>query len=110
MAIKNKGLPISSSFPYRGRDSKHCPKNASFIDKAAITSFHSFSMYTEKQIACLLAAKGPISIAVYASKSFLQYSKGIYDDIKDCKPDANPNHSVLLGNLKLFPYFVMFFY
>jgi len=104
MAVQNKGLPTSTSIPYRGRDSKECPKNALFMSQAAIKSFRSFSMYTEKQIACLLAANGPISIAVYAGKSFIQYSKGIYDDLEDCRPDANPNHSVLLGNLELLQY------
>ena len=106
MAVKNKGLPTASSIPYCGRDSKECPKNVTFVSTAAIKSFRSFSMYNEKRLACLLAANGPISIAVYASNSFIQYSKGIYNDIKGCSPDANPNHSVLLGNIKLLQYFL----
>ena len=99
MAIQNKGLPTSKSIPYLGRDSHECQKNVSFISQAAIKSFKSFSMYSENKIACMLAANGPISIALFISKSFIQYSSGIYNDLENCSPNADPNHSILLGSI-----------
>lgn len=102
MAVKNKGLPTTQSIPYRGRDTKDCPKNVSFVSMAAIKSFRTLSMYTEKQISCQLFNNGPITIAVYISKSFIQYKNGIYDDLDACRADADPNHAILLGRIDTF--------
>lgn len=58
----------------------------------------------------MLAAYGPMSVALFVNDSFIQYGSGIYNDVESCGSNPTPNHAVLLGlltfvHLKIVPPF-----
>ncbi|CAG9798855.1 unnamed protein product [Chironomus riparius] len=92
----NRGFPTEKSVPYHAYDDGICPLNVSFVKEAGITSYRTFTGYRDNEIACLLAANGPLSVAIFVNSSLIQYSGGIYDDEESCGPNPTPNHAVLL--------------
>lgn len=80
-----------------GYDPGICYTNVSFVKEAGITSYRTYTGYRDAEIACLIAANGPMSVAIFVSDSLIQYSSGIYDDEDSCGVNPTPNHAVLLG-------------
>jgi len=76
--MNNKGIGLSSKYPYTGRDYQAC-KSSTSPTAATITTYQTVA----NEAAMMNAVnKGPISIAVDASHSFQFYTRGVFDDTK----------------------------
>ncbi|KAL7631752.1 UNVERIFIED_CONTAM: hypothetical protein RMT77_017933 [Armadillidium vulgare] len=75
---ENNGTDTEESYPYLGKDGKHCnfsPQNVG----GTCTGYRYTFKGTERELLAATATVGPISVCIDAnSRSFHHYSKGVY--------------------------------
>lgn len=92
--IDQRGVALSSKYPYKAVDTKKCNYRKA-LSGGSITSYETMEPGNEKLLRSMLAKFGPISVAIDASlSSFQTYKSGVYYDPK-CSHEIN--HAVTLG-------------
>lgn len=91
--IENKGIDTESSYPYQKTTSYNC-KYSSVNKGASIRNYRTVTPGSETNLRSAVANRGPVSVAIDASRySFQFYSSGLYYD-KKCS-SSQLNHAVL---------------
>jgi len=89
--IDNKGIDTAECYPYKPKDQK-CQYKTSCIG-ATVSDMYNITEGSEADLEDCVANKGPVSIAIDASRmSFQFYRSGVYDE-KSCS-SYNLNHGV----------------
>lgn len=83
--LKQGGLDTESSYPYKGTDKGSCRYNA----KTAGATLRGFKQIaaSERNLQNAVSTFGPISVGIFAAKSFFHYAGGLYYE-------ANCNHQI----------------
>lgn len=78
--INNKGIDTEESYPYFGKN-EMCQYNATGTSGAIVKDVIFIQKYNERELMKAVAAIGPISVAIDASRrSFQFYHNGVYYD------------------------------
>jgi cathepsin L len=88
----NKGIDTEECYPYTGKADHTCHFNASCIG-AVVTGFVDLPAGDELKLMEALATIGPVSVAIDAEQSFINYQQGLYDE-PTCSSEQL-NHGVL---------------
>ncbi|XP_075226652.1 cathepsin L-like peptidase [Lycorma delicatula] len=91
--VDNNGIDTEESYPYEARDGP-CRFNSDTVG-ATITSYYNLPQGDEETLKQVVAAIGPVSVAIDAGlQSFQSYGSGVYYD-PECSSQSL-NHGVLV--------------
>merc|ERR1719312_455585 len=90
--MQNGGIDTEASYPYTEKESYRCKFNAKTVG-ATVSNFYYVNQGDEDALTTVIAAKGPVAIAINAGmRDFQFYQSGVYDN-PSCT--AALNHAVL---------------
>lgn len=93
----DSGAVLENDYPYTGRDDDcNCPYTHHYWirDHGSLSTF--LNMPSVEQIKAVLYEHGPLACYVMTSKSFVAYTGGVYNDVKEDKFFDMPDHAVVI--------------